>query len=191
MGKVIVLISTTSDGFAESQHVIIDPEFFEFAHSLLSVSEVVLFGRTTFELFQERWPERLRDKESPDWVKKMAQSLHDIQKIVFSSTLLETTWNNSEIVNELEFEKIKSLKDNTEGALLTFGSLSVLESLIEMDLVDDYYFNIQPLIAGNGDARFFNKRVLAEPKKLEYVDHHHLNSGAHIIHYRRAEEEVS
>src|SRR4051812_10251496 len=121
MGKLVVLISTTPDGFAESQHVIIDPEFFEFTHSLLSVSEVVLFGRTTFEQFQGRWQEGLQEKNGPEWLKKMAQSLHDIQKIVFSSTLKSTTWNNSAIINKLEIERIRSLKDNTSGCLLTFG----------------------------------------------------------------------
>jgi hypothetical protein len=59
MGKVIVLISTTPDGFAESQNVIIDPEFFAFTHSLMDVSEAVIFGRNTFEQFQGRWPLRL------------------------------------------------------------------------------------------------------------------------------------
>lgn len=186
MGKVIVLISVTPDGFAESQNVIIDEDFFEFTHSLLSVSEVALFGKTTFELFEQRWQERLADETSPAWVKRMAISLNEIQKIVFSTTLKSTSWNNSEIIGSLEIDKVRSLKDNTQGALITFGSLSVVEALIEMDVVDDYYFNIQPLIAGTGNARFFNRRGLHIPQKLEYIDHHHLKSGAHIIHYGRA-----
>jgi len=186
MGRIIVLISTSVDGFAESQNVIIDPEFFEFTHSLLSVSEVVLFGRKTYELFEKRWQERLQDEHSPEWVRKMAVALNDIQKIVFTSSLTSPTWRNSEIITTLEIDRVKSLKENTRGALITFGSLSIVESLVEMDLVDDYYFNIQPLIAGSGDARFFNKRMLAAPKKLEYVSHHHFSSGAHVIHYKRA-----
>lgn len=190
MGKIIVLISVTPDGFAESQNVIIDEGFFEFTHSLLSVSEVALFGRATFELFSNRWQERLGDLNAPAWVRKMAQSLNDMQKIVFSSTLKGTSWSNSEIIETLDIDKIRSLKKNTQGALITFGSLSIVEALIEMDLVDDYYFNIQPLIAGAGNARFFNNRSLAMPKKLSYAGHHNLSSGAHVIHYNKVADEL-
>lgn len=184
MGKIIVLISTTPDGFAEAQDVIIDSEFFEFVHSLLSVSEAVVFGRNTFEQFQDRWPQRLQDDNSSEWIKKMAQRLHDIQKVVFSSTLKTTTWNNSKIVNKIDIDYIKSFKNSSKNGLLTFGSLSVIESLIEMKMVDDYYFNIQPLIAGKGKARFFSNRNLNTPNLLKYVDYKQLASGAHIIHYQ-------
>jgi dihydrofolate reductase len=186
MGKVIVLISTTPDGFAESQNVIIDPEFFAFTHSLMDASEAVIFGRNTFEQFQNRWPQRVKDENSPEFVRKMAQSLHDIQKIVFSSTLKTTTWHNATIVNKLEVDYIRSFKNNNKRGLLTFGSLSLVESLIENNLVDDYYFNIQPLIPGQGNARFFNKTTLKAPQPLKYVDYRQLASGAHIIHYQNA-----
>lgn len=188
MGKITVLISVTPDGFAESQNVIIDNDFFEFTHSLLTESEVALFGKTTFELFEQRWQERLADASSPAWVRRMAVALNEIQKIVFSTTLKNTSWNNSQIVGSLETDKIRSLKNNTQGALITFGSLSIVEALVKMDVIDDYYFNFQPLIAGAGNARFFNTRSLPMPRKLEYIDHHHLRSGAHIIHYRRAND---
>jgi dihydrofolate reductase len=184
MGKVIVLISTTLDGFADGQNVIVEPEFFEFTHSLMSVSEAVGFGRNTFEQFQERWPLRLKDENSPAFIKRMAQALHDIQKVVFSSTLKTTTWHNSKIENKLDVDYIKSFKNSSKGGLLTFGSLSLVESLIEINLVDDYYFNIQPLIPGKGETRFFSKMNLSTPLPLKYIDSKPLASGAHIIHYQ-------
>ncbi|MGC4102460.1 dihydrofolate reductase family protein [Ferruginibacter sp.] len=187
MGRIIVLISTTPDGFADSRNVIIEPDFFEFTHSLLSHSDAVVFGRKTFEQFQDRWIERLQDETSPDWIKKMAQSLHDIQKIVFSSTLKTTRWNNSTIATELDIAYIKSFKKEHKGGLLTFGSLSIIESLIQMNVVDDYYFNIQPIIPGKGEARFFNSLNLDKPCSLKYVAYRELSSGAHIIHYQNAD----
>jgi len=187
MGKVIVLISTTPDGFAESQDVIIDCEFFEFTQSLMAVSEAVLFGRNTFLQFQDRWPLRLKDENSPAFIKNMAQSLHDIQKVVFSSTLKTTTWQNSKIIENLDSEYIKSFKNSRKGGLVTFGSLSLVESLIEMNLVDDYYFNIQPLIPGKGKNRFFNKVNLTKPQPLKYINSVTMASGAHIIHYQNAD----
>lgn len=186
MGKVTVLISTTLDGFADAQNIIIDPEFFEFTHSLMSTAEIVAFGRNTFEIFQERWPQRLRDESTPEWMRKMAQSLHDIPKVVFSSTLKKTTWNNSTIVGKLEADYIKSFKQNDGGTMLTFGSLSLIEALTEMKMVDDYYFNVQPLLPGKGESRFFSKMNLSGSHLLKYVDNTQLASGAHVIHYKSA-----
>jgi dihydrofolate reductase len=187
MGKVVVLISTTPDGFANAENIIINPEFFEFTHSLMSTAEIVAFGRNTFEIFQDRWPKRLQDENSTEWVKKMAQALHDIPKIVFSSTLKKTSWHNSSIVNKLDLDYIKAFKQNNSGTLLTFGSLSLIEALTEMKMVDDYYFNIQPIIAGKGETRFFSKINLNSSHSLKYIDCKLLASGAHIIHYQNAE----
>lgn len=52
MGKVISLINTSPDGFVDAQYAIIDAEYFEFIHGLLSATKTVAFGRTSFELFQ-------------------------------------------------------------------------------------------------------------------------------------------
>ena len=67
MGKVISLINTTPDGFADAKHVIVDAEFYDFSHDLLAVTRTVAFGRNTFEIFQNRWPALLEDKTAPDW----------------------------------------------------------------------------------------------------------------------------
>ena len=183
MGKVIVMINTTLDGFVDGQHVIVDPGLFEFTIQLMKDVEIAAFGRTTFEMFQERWPQRLIDKDTPGWVRDMAQALHDVPKVVFSSTLKTTTWNNSIINNELNVDYVKEFKQNSNGTLLTFGSISLIEALTVMNIVDDYYFNIQPLIAGKGEVRLFNKMNLDLPLSLKYVDHTQLSSGAQIIHY--------
>ena len=183
MGKITVLISTTPDGFVDAKNVIIDPEFYEFIHSLMADDDTIAFGRNTFELFQDRWPARLKDEQSPEWVKKMAQSLHDMKKVVFSSTLKTTTWNNSQIIDKLDIDYVNSFKTNNKGGLLTFGSLSIIESLIELNAVDDYYFNILPLIPGKGEDRFFKKLNLNRPQPLKYVEYKQLISGAHVIHY--------
>ncbi|MGY3212014.1 dihydrofolate reductase family protein [Mucilaginibacter sp. HD30] len=186
MGKVIVLISVTPDGFADAENVIVDPDFFDFTLALMSESDIAAFGRHTFEMFQDRWPKRLVDEETPDWVRKMAQALHDIAKVVFSSTLTNTTWHNSTISNQLYADYIRTFKQENSGALITFGSLSLVEELTRMNLVDDYYFNILPLLSGKGEARFFNRLNLEMPQALKYIESKTLASGSHVIHYQNA-----
>jgi len=189
MGKVIVLVSTTLDGYADAQNITIDSEFFEFTHGLMANTRIVAFGRNTFETFQERWMQRLRDDSTPAWMMKMAKALRDIPKVVFSSTLKKTSWHNSTIVNKLDVDYIKAFKANNAGALLTFGSLNLVEALTEMNVVDDYYFNVQPLIPGKGETRFFGRMNLKAPLPLKYVECKQQASGAHIIHYKNADAE--
>jgi dihydrofolate reductase len=184
MGKVISLINTTPDGFADAQFVIVDAEFYEFSHGILSDTDTVAFGRNTFEQFQNRWPAILEKKDSPEWQVKMARALHDKYKIAYSTTLKTTTWNNSTIVQKIDAEQIDSYKMKGKGGLLTLGSLNLVASLTEMNLIDDYYFCMQPVLAGNGGVRLFDKVKLNTPRSLKYVDSTQLKSGVHIIHYK-------
>jgi len=185
MGKVMSLINTTPDGFADSKHVVIDAEFYEFTHGLLANTGTIAFGRNTFELFQDRWMAILEDENMQEWQVKMARVLNDKHKAVYSSTLKTTKWNNSTIEQKVDVEQINAYKQEGKGGLLTFGSLDLVAALTGMNLIDDYYFCIQPLIAGNGDVRLFDKVKLETSRPLKYVDSTPLQSGVQIIHYQR------
>jgi dihydrofolate reductase len=184
MGKVISLINTTPDGFADARYVTPDSEYFEFIHGILSDTATVAFGRNTFEQFQNIWPPRLESKNTTEWQLNMARTLTDIPKMVYSSTLQTTTWNNSRILQKIDAGQIKAYKGKGREGLLTFGSLSLVAALTEMELIDDYYFCIQPLLAGKGDVRLFDKLKLDTSHSLTYADSTQLKSGVHIVHYQ-------
>jgi len=184
MGKVISLINTTPDGFADGHYTIADAEFFEFTHSILADISTVAFGRNSFDLFQKIWPPRLKKENATEWQVKMANALTDIPKVVYSSTLTTTIWGNSTIVKRIDVEYINSYKQKGKKGLLTLASPNLVAALTEMKLIDDYYFCIQPLLAGNGSVRLFDKVKLNEPRPLRYVDSKQLKSGVHIIHYQ-------
>jgi dihydrofolate reductase len=186
MGKVMSLINATPDGFLDGKYAIIDAEFYEFTHGLLADTRTVAFGRNTFELFQNRWPPILENENAPEWSVKMARALNDKHKAVFSSTLKTTAWNNSTIVQKLDAGHIDSYKQEGNGGLLTLGSPTLVATLTKMNLIDDYYFCIQPLIAGKGDVRLFDKVNLDTIHPIKYMDSKQLKSGVHIIHYQRA-----
>src|SRR5687767_4969814 len=182
MGKVMSLINTTPDGFVDARYTIADSEFYEFTQGLLSDIRTVAFGRNTFELFQDRWPPVLEMENAPASQVKMARTLNDKDKAVYSSTLKATTWNNSIIVKKINAEYINTYKQEGQGGLLTLGSLSLVAALTEMNLIDDYYFFILPLIAGagKGGTRLFDKINLDTGRPLKYVDSKQLRSGVHI-----------
>ena len=185
MGKVISLINTTPDGFVDSQYVNADAEFHEFVHGLLADSQTVAFGKNSFELFQTVWPAVLAKENQPESQVRMARALTDIPKAVYSSTLKTVTWNNSVIFDTINVNEIDSFKQNGQKGMLSIGSPGLVAALTKLELVDDYYFCIQPLIAGNGSERLFDKTSLDTRQPLKFSGSKQLKSGVLITHYQR------
>jgi len=187
MGKIISSINITPDGFVDAQYTIADAEFFEFTHDLFAETQTVVFGRNTFELLQQIWTARLENKDTPEWQLRMAQALNDIPKHVYSSGLNSTTWSNSTIVKAMDVKSISQFKKADQKGLLILGSPGLVVALTEKQLVDDYYFCIQPLIAGGGRARLFDKIKLNTHQPLKLKSTKVLQSGVVIVHYERAD----
>jgi dihydrofolate reductase len=185
MGKVISLINTTPDGFVDSQYVNADAEFHEFVHGLLAETQTVAFGRNSFELFQQVWPAVLQKEGAPESQLRMAKALTDKPKNVYSSALTETTWKNSSIIKAIDPSQISHYKQPNEKGLLTIGSPGLVAALTELNLVDDYYFCIQPLIAGSGSVRLFDKLKLDNRRPLKLVGTQPLKTGVLIVHYQQ------
>ena len=186
MGKIISSINITPDGFVDAQYTNADADFFEFTHHILAGTQTFAFGRNTFELFQRVWPPRLEKDDTPAWQRRMAQALHDIPKQVYSSGLNATAWNNSTIVKAIDVEAINHFKRADQKGLLILGSPALVATLTEMQLVDDYYFCIQPLIAGGGSIHLFDQVKLETPQPLKLKSAKALKSGVLIVHYERA-----
>lgn len=185
MGKLISLINITLDGFCDSRYVNANAEFHQFVHTLLADTQAVGFGRGSFELFQEVWPGVLAKPDSPESQLRMAQALNDIDKIAFSNSLYETRWPNSRIVAQANAETVQQLKISSHKNLLTIGSPGLVSALTEMEMVDEYYFAVQPVIAGSGNARLFVQQTLTERHPLQFVDHRSLSTGVQILHFRQ------
>ncbi|MDB5153108.1 MAG: hypothetical protein JWR54_1859 [Mucilaginibacter sp.] len=185
MGKVISLINTTPDGFVDSQYVNADAEFHEFVHTLLAETQTVAFGRNSFELFQQVWPAVLQKEGAPESQLRMAKALTDRPKNVYSSVLSETTWQNSSIIKAIDPTQISQFKQPNQKGLLTIGSPGLVAALTELNLVDDYYFCIQPLIAGSGSVRLFDKLKLDNRRPLNLVGTQPLQTGVLIVHYQQ------
>ena len=182
MGKLISLINVTLDGFFDSQYVNANAEFHEFVHTLLADTHTVGFGRGSFELFQKVWPAILANPESIESQLRMAQALNDINKIAFSRTLKASTWAHSRIAT-MNPEIINGIKSGSAKNILTIGSPGLVSELTKLGLVDEYYFSVQPLIAGGGNSRMFVQKLSSGTCPLQFIDSRSLNSGVQLLHY--------
>ena len=83
--------------------------------------------------------------------------LAGMHKTVFSSTLREVTWENTELVSGDAVEIVRERKAGSGPGMRTIGSLTLCRSLLEAGLVDRYRVVVFPVITGKtGHDRIYD-----------------------------------
>ena len=73
-----------------------------------------------------------------------------VKKVVLSKTLNEENLINTRVISENLVDEIGKLKQTTEKEILIFGSPTAGHSLTAANLIYNYWFNINPVLLGNG-----------------------------------------
>lgn len=107
----------------------------------------LLLGRTTYEGFAEAWPEREDE---------FADKFNSMPKHVVSTTLSDPDWNNSKVIGGDVAAEVEKLKQDVDGEIQVAGSVTLVRTLIEHGLVDEYHLMLFPVVLGSG------KRLFAE-----------------------------
>jgi len=139
-------------------------------------AQVQLLGRVTYEGFAAAWPSR----EGP-----FADKLNNDPKYVVSTTIEDPEWENTKVISGNVVEEISTLKDKTEGLILVAGSGTLVQTLLEANLVDELRLMVFPTILGRGRRLFPDgidrlKLKLAESKTVG-------SDGVQVQIYQRAE----
>ena len=111
----------------------------------LTVSDAMLMGRNSYEMFAAAWPSSRGD---------YADALNAIRKYVFSNTLAEATWTNTTIVRRDVATAIRELKEQGEGDLIMYGHGPLGQALLDNGLLDELRLWIHPLFVGHGNQLF-------------------------------------
>jgi dihydrofolate reductase len=119
-------------------------------------AEALLFGRRSYEFFAGRWPFRSGD---------LADRLNSLPKYVVSSTLDDADWNNSTVLKGDVVKEVSKLKQELEGEIVVYGSIQLVRTLIEHDLVDELRLMIYPVVLGAGE-RLFGETGDKKPMRL-------------------------
>ena len=128
-----------------------DPEFVEFLKSLLDISDTLLVGRKLATGgFIDFWEKTA--KENP--AHPFAQKIADLPKVVFTKTLDQSTWNHTTLATGDLTEEIARLKQQEGKDLLVFGGAGFVSSLIQADLIDEYYLILNPTAMATGMTIF-------------------------------------
>jgi dihydrofolate reductase len=147
--RVIESTLVSADGVIGEPHTWTGEHFGEeavgYALERLQRTDAMLMGRNTYEMFRQLWA-------SPD--DDYAAAIYEMQKYVFSSTLEQADWNNTEIVRGDILTAVRELKGRDGKDMILYGHGPVGQALLEADLLDELNLWIHPVFVGRGTQLF-------------------------------------
>ena len=135
----------------------------------------LLLGRTTFEIFASYWPQHV--EEGPE--------INRATKYVASNTLTSHEWSKSVFLKGNVVDEIKKLKGGEGPDIQVHGSGELIQTLMEHDLVDEFWLKIFPVTLGTG-KRLFDKGTI--PAAFTLADSKTSPSGVIVATLKRAGE---
>lgn len=163
----------------------IDESLDTFRLSLASV-DTILLGRATYEDLVRKWPKVKEWPDVSDLTLRVAEKINTTPKIVVTGNhqLEKFTWGEFEPPTQLTGAsvegQIKELKAGDGGDIITFGSPTLVQSLTNAGLVDEYRILIHPVIVNEGRRLFENLdgRMDLQPIGVDTFD-----SGSILVTY--------
>ncbi|MEI2696060.1 MAG: dihydrofolate reductase family protein [Saprospiraceae bacterium] len=178
MRKVIAATNITIDGVYDHTEGLSDGEIHQHYADLLDSADVILYGRTTYQLMQY-WQTLLKNPSGEKTADDFATSIDRVTKIVFSNTLKKTDWNSAKLATKPLDELVRELKQQS-GKDIFVGSRSLIMQLMNLNLIDEYQLCIQPVVAGKGSQLFDNVK---ERAILKLTKTKSFTNGAIILYY--------
>ena len=136
----------------------------------------LLLGRKTFDIFASYWPHHPEE----------GAGINNAVKYVASNTLTSHAWQKTVFLNGNVPEKIRKIKEQDGPDLQVHGSGNLIQTLMEHDLVDEFWLKIFPITLGAG-KRLFVEGTIPAAFKLS-ANSFLTPSGVIIANYERAGE---
>jgi len=149
MRKVVVYELLSLDGVAERPDEFItdfDDVMEENLGRVIASQDVVLLGRQTYDDWAGFWP-------GSD-IEPFASFINAVDKFVVTSTTPDLGWTNASVFDGDLAAFVTDLKQQPGGDIGVHGSISLAQSLLEAELVDELRLVVAPAVTGQGRKLF-------------------------------------
>lgn len=187
MRKLIFFMHVSLDGFVagpngEMDWIKVDEDLFDIVGEQTDQADIGLYGRITYEIMESYWPTAgdkpnatRHDIQHATWYK-------NITKVIISKTLQNGYLSNTKIISSNIPSEIIQLKQTPGKNIILFGSSSAAHTLMENDLIDEYWIFVNPIILGQGKPLY---KEIQKKIKLKLIATHAFSSGVVCLHYER------
>ncbi|MBC7902191.1 MAG: dihydrofolate reductase family protein [Gemmatimonadaceae bacterium] len=180
MRKIMYGINLTADGCCDHTKGNATEDIHQFFTDLMSDVDLMVYGRKTYELMVPYWPDVAKNETGTKQDIEFAKRFDAIDKVVFSRSLEKVGGNSKIIRNNLE-EAILEMKQQP-GKNISIGGVDLPTQLVALGLVDEFFFVVHPVIAGEG-RRLFDNLGMKDKLNLQLVYSKVLPSKAVVLHY--------
>ena len=164
MRKIILLIHLSLDGYSagpndELDWISYDDELEQYSHSMHAIADAVIWGRRTYQGMAGYWLTVPGNPDSDPAALEHAHFLENATKIVVSRTLDKVEWGgatNTVLIKDNIAEEINKIKQQPGKAIWFLGSTALAQTFMQLDLIDEYRININPIVLGQGKPLFAN-----------------------------------
>ena len=188
MGKMIVTMWITLDGFVAGPDGDMDwiSEMYDeamgtYEYDLVSAADALMLGRGTYQSFAGSWPKVPDTPNASPGEVAYAHRVNAMRKIVVSRTLEKADWHNSTLLRDIVPEEIEKLKQEPGGDIVIYGSVSIIQALTNLGLIDEYQLLIYPIILGSGKRLFEH---IKDSMHLKLVNTKTHPSGVVVLYYQ-------
>ncbi|MFE9328715.1 dihydrofolate reductase family protein [Nocardia sp. NPDC052278] len=136
----------------------------------LGRSDGMLMGRNTYLALAAQWANAEGE---------FADAINGITKYVFSSTLKQPVWSNSQLVTTSLPETVAKLKADGDGDLTLYGHGQLSRALLEHNLLDEIMLSVHPVTVNSSGSEF----TVPERAGLTLRESHARKSGVVVIKY--------
>ena len=170
MRRLIVSIHATANGIVtgppsdETNFMVwaqagIEDSLESFARSLDGIDRILL-GRRTYEDLVRKWPKVREWPDVSDAALRIGEKINHTPKVVVTDTLPpeRLAWGDFEPATRLgggDVEgQIRKMKKTDGGDIITFGSPTLVQTLTNAGLVDEYRILVHPVVVHEGRPLF-------------------------------------
>jgi len=147
-------------------------EMAAYASRQLRAMDTILVGRLTYEKMAAYWPFAARTDFS--------EMMNNYEKIVFSTSLKKAAWQHSRVMAKNIGEEIARLKQTPGRDMIIYGSASIVQAFLPMNIIDEFQVWLHPVAIGQGIPLFKNSSELLKLKLLKTKT---LCSGVLLLYY--------
>ena len=181
MRNLIYAINISIDGCLDHTKMLPNEESFEFWTQLIRDASSLVYGRITYQLMVPYWPDVAKNRSMSNPANDFADAFDAVEKIVFSKSLDKAEDKKSRVVRTDLKDEILRLKLEP-GKDMLLGGVDLPSQLIALNLVDEFLFIVNPVIAGRGTGLFENI-TLPERVALKLVESKIFTSGHVVLRY--------
>lgn len=181
MRKLIYGINISLDGCCDHTKFGGENDVHNYFRELLENTDLVIYGRKTYELMVPFWPEVAEAQSMDETSNAFAKVFAGLKRVVVSKTIDPAADPQTTVIRDNLKEEILKLKQQPGKAIST-GGVELPAKLIELGLIDEFHMVVHPVIVGQG-RRLFSEMNLPENLGLKLVASETLSSGCIALRY--------